>query len=42
KIPGVSRECNGDAITVEFIQPLAGQNVNYDIEGLEIDTAMEA
>ncbi len=42
EMPGVIREVNGDSITVDFNHPLAGQNVHFDIEVLEIDPVLGA
>jgi FKBP-type peptidyl-prolyl cis-trans isomerase SlpA len=41
-MPGVIREVSGDSITVDFNHPLAGQRIQFDIEVLEIDPALEA
>ncbi|ORM55688.1 peptidylprolyl isomerase [Pantoea conspicua] len=42
EMPGVIREVSGDSITVDFNHPLAGHRVQFDIEVLEIDPALEA
>lgn len=42
EMPGVIREISGDSITVDFNHPLAGHRVQFDIEVLEIDPALEA
>ncbi|WP_313119830.1 FKBP-type peptidyl-prolyl cis-trans isomerase [Atlantibacter hermannii] len=41
EMPGVIREINGDSITVDFNHPLAGQNLHFDIDVLEVDPALE-
>ena len=42
EMPGVIREVSGDSITVDFNHPLAGHRIQFDIEVLEIDPALEA
>ena len=42
EMPGVIREVSGDSITVDFNHPRAGQRIQFDSEGLEIDPALEA
>lgn len=42
EMPGVVRAINGDSITVDFNHPLAGQTIEFDVEILEIDPALEA
>ncbi|WP_312241351.1 FKBP-type peptidyl-prolyl cis-trans isomerase [Pantoea sp.] len=42
EMPGVIREISGDSITVDFNHPLAGHRVQFEIEVLEIDPALEA
>ena len=42
EMPGVIREVSGDSITVDFNHPLAGHRVQFDIEVLDIDPALEA
>lgn len=42
EMPGVIRKVSGDSITVDFNHPLAGHRVQFDIEVLEIDPALEA
>ncbi|MXP49344.1 FKBP-type peptidyl-prolyl cis-trans isomerase [Pantoea sp. Eser] len=38
---GVIREVSGDSITVDFNHPLAGHRVQFDIEVLDINPALE-
>ena len=42
EMPGVIREISGDSITVDFNHPLAGRRIQFDVEVLEIDPALEA
>ncbi|WP_337021576.1 FKBP-type peptidyl-prolyl cis-trans isomerase [Pantoea anthophila] len=42
EMPGVIREVSGDSITVDFNHPLAGHRIQFDVEVLEIDPALEA
>ena len=42
EMPGVIREVSGDSITVDFNHPLAGRRIQFDVEVLEIDPALEA
>lgn len=42
EMPGVIREISGDSITVDFNHPLAGQDIHFDIDVLEINPALEA
>ncbi|AWP34666.1 FKBP-type peptidyl-prolyl cis-trans isomerase [Pantoea eucalypti] len=41
EMPGVIREVSGDSITVDFNHPLAGRRIQFDVEVLEIDPALE-
>ena len=42
EMPGVIREISGDSITVDFNHPLAGHQVHFDIDVLEVNPALEA
>jgi len=42
EMPGMIREVSGDSITVDFNHPLAGHRIQFDVEVLEIDPALEA
>lgn len=42
EMPGMIREVSGDSITVDFNHPLAGRRIQFDVEVLEIDPALEA
>jgi len=42
EMPGVIREVSGDSITVDFNHPLAGRRIQFDVEVLDIDPALEA
>ncbi len=42
EMPGVIREVSGDSITVDFNHPLACRRIQFDVEVLEIDPALEA
>ena len=35
-LPGLIREVAGDSVTVDFNHPLAGQNVEFEVEILEV------
>lgn len=36
ELPGVIREVTGDSVTVDFNHPLAGQEITFDIEIIDI------
>ncbi|CAK9883990.1 MAG: FKBP-type 16 kDa peptidyl-prolyl cis-trans isomerase [Candidatus Erwinia impunctatus] len=40
-LPGVIREIDGDAITVDFNHPLAGHSVDFELEIIDIDPKTE-
>jgi len=42
EMPGVIREISGDSITVDFNHPLAGHQVHFDIDVLEVNPALGA
>lgn len=42
EMPGIIREVNGESVTVDFNHPLAGQNIHFEIEVLEIDPVLES
>ncbi|MDA9557510.1 FKBP-type peptidyl-prolyl cis-trans isomerase [Vibrio sp.] len=37
EIPGIITEIAGDSVTVDFNHPLAGQDVNFDVEILAVE-----
>jgi len=39
ELPGVIRSIAGHSVTVDFNHPLAGQNVTFDVEIIEVRTA---
>ncbi|GAM62770.1 FKBP-type peptidyl-prolyl cis-trans isomerase slpA [Vibrio ishigakensis] len=39
EIPGIITEIAGDSVTVDFNHPLAGRDVVFDVEILEVETA---
>ncbi len=39
--PGIVRAVTGDSVTVDFNHPLAGQDITFDVEILEIDPLLE-
>lgn len=39
--PGIVREVSGDSVTVDFNHPLAGQDITFDIEIIDIDPVLE-
>ncbi|QGX90653.1 FKBP-type peptidyl-prolyl cis-trans isomerase [Tatumella sp. TA1] len=41
EMPGIVREVSGDSVTVDFNHPLAGQDITFDIEIVDIDPEME-
>lgn len=41
EMPGVIRDISGDSITVDFNHPLAGRQVHFDIDVLEVDPQLE-
>lgn len=42
EMPGVIRDISGDSITVDFNHPLAGHQVHFDIDVLEVNPVLEA
>lgn len=36
QIPGVVRELAGESVTIDFNHPLAGEDINFDIEIVEV------
>ena len=36
ELPGIIREVTGDSVTVDFNHPLAGQNITFKIEVIEV------
>lgn len=36
QLPGVVRELAGESVTIDFNHPLAGQDINFDIEIVEV------
>lgn len=42
EMPGVVKDISGDSVTVDFNHPLAGQDITFDIEVLELDPQPEA
>ncbi|WP_241645722.1 FKBP-type peptidyl-prolyl cis-trans isomerase [Rosenbergiella metrosideri] len=41
EMPGIVREISGDSVTVDFNHPLAGQDITFDIEIIDINPVME-
>ncbi|WP_241607213.1 FKBP-type peptidyl-prolyl cis-trans isomerase [Rosenbergiella australiborealis] len=41
EMPGIIREVSGDSITVDFNHPLAGHDISFDIEIVEINPVLE-
>lgn len=41
EMPGIIRELSGESVTVDFNHPLAGHDITFDIEVLEINPALE-
>ncbi len=41
EMPGIVREISGDSVTVDFNHPLAGQDITFDIEIIDINPLME-
>jgi len=41
EMPGIVREISGDSVTVDFNHPLAGQDITFDIEIIDINPVLE-